>query len=1077
MIRNSSSFVVSVCCVLLFVSVHGKEGVTYNNHRNLAFRENKGQVTDQTGAGRDDIYFQLSTEYKSVFIGADKIHYQWNKMDLQDTVAFKSSSSGPPLNKIESYRLDMWLVGANPNAIILKEDVLPDVDIYYQHGLNGVRAASFRKITYKDIYPNIDWVLYIKNNSLKYDFVVRPGGNTNDIKMQYEGATSIFLDDGAAVITTPMGKLRESKPYSFHQQDGSLISSRFLLKDNVLSFETGKRNGTLVIDPELRLDWGTYFGGSGIEGGQYLMNTFQGYYAYGNTVTTDHTGAVYLSGTTASVDNIATTGAYQVALSFGNNAFLARFDNEGNRLWSTYFSGFGFIDEGTVSGRGHSVVCDTIGNVYMAGNTFCDSGIATTGAYQQYRNSNGYGWPDLYLVKFKNDGTREWSTYYGNPRIDEGGSLAVKPDGSRIYLAGASQSYSPSVDAIATPNAYIGPVTIGNAAYSGFLACFNATGQRQWGTYIADVSNIISSVYDLALDKQGNIFLTGYAIGDYAGNTHSISSPGSYQPQYSGCVISPFFPPSCMTDAFLQKWDSDGNRLWGTYYGGNYPDGGYAVACDEAGDVYMTGFTSPFTNANNGPYSVASQGSFMDVFPTEGGAYLAKFSGTGQRLWATYYYGQGIGLACADDKVFFLVNTAIDDAATPCAHQTDNSGIFATGSNPSSLLTIFNTSGIREYATYYGGKYNDWGSSLAAVKANDDIHIYTAGNTLSPSGIATPGSFKSALGSQLSIQRDAYVARFVMPQPKRIKVPCFSSDSVLITATDTSYDSYEWNDGSVNKSIWVKNSGLYTVHYAKPNGCMITDSFWVTIYPMPQLTTTQGCIGQGIATMHLETENNGVYTYKWYRSSGELIEEISGSDYVAIDSLQAGNYTCRILTPDCDTIVSFTIETFADIELTISNDTLIAAGHSVVLSASGANLYRWQPEQWLDDPRSANPEATPEAPITYTVTGYNKYGCKASKSVRIDINEGLFIPNAFSPNGDGINDEFKIGNYGYQKLEEFRIFNRWGQEVFYTTDPGKGWGGNYNSKQADMGTYHYYIRLLNPKGAVQTLKGSLTLIH
>jgi gliding motility-associated-like protein len=229
--------------------------------------------------------------------------------------------------------------------------------------------------------------------------------------------------------------------------------------------------------------------------------------------------------------------------------------------------------------------------------------------------------------------------------------------------------------------------------------------------------------------------------------------------------------------------------------------------------------------------------------------------------------------------------------------------------------------------------------------------------------------------------------------------------------------------------------------------------------------------------MHLEAGSNGVYTYKWYRSSGELIEETPGSDYVTVDSLQAGNYTCRILTPDCDTTVHFAIETFAGVELTISNDTLIAAGQSVVLSASGASLYQWQPEQWLDDPRSANPKATPEAPITYTVTGYNEDGCKASKSVRININEAVFVPNAFSPNGDGINDEFKIGNYGYLKLEEFRIFNRWGNEVFYTTDPGKGWTGNYNGKQADIGTYHYYIRIFNPKGEVQTLKGTLTLIY
>lgn len=1058
-------------------AVQSKEARTYDNHRSLAFRENKGQVTDQEGTRRDDIYFQLNTGDRSVFMGANSIHYQWNKIMAQDTLIRDASGAGGRMNKVESYRLDMQLLGANMHPEIVKEDMLTDVDIYYLQGLDGVRARSFKRITYKEIYPDIDLTVYIKDGALKYDFVVRPGGDVRDIKMHYEGATDILLEQGAAIIRTPVGNLTETRPYSYQQANESVIASRFLLQDHTLSFETGICNGTLVIDPELRLDWGTYFGGSGIESGQYLMNTYQGYYAYGNTVTPDHTGAVYLSGTTSSLDNIATAGAFQTTLSFGNNAFLVRFDTSGQRLWSTYYSGYGMIDEGTVSGRGHSIACDTIGNVYMAGNTFCDSGIATTGAYQQYRNSNGYGWPDLYLVKFKNDGTREWSTYYGNPRIDEGGSIAVKPDGSSIYLAGASQSYSPAIDAIASPNAYISPVSVGNAAYSGFLACFNSNGQRQWGTYIADVTNIISTVYDIALDKQGDIFLTGYAISDYPGNTYSIASPGSYQPQYSGCVTSPFFPPSCMTDAFLQKWDGNGNRIWGTYYGGNYPDGGYAVACDDAGDVYITGFTSPFTSANNGTYSVASQGSFMDIFPPEGGSFLAKFSGVGQRLWATYYYGQGTGLACVNDKVFFLVNTAMGNVATACAHQTDNSGIFATGFNTSSLLTIFNASGVREYATYYGGKYNDWGFSLATFKTDDDIHIYTAGNTFSPTGIATPGSYKSVLGNQLSIQRDAYVARFSMPQVKRVEVPCFTADSVQLFAKDTSYNSYEWNDGSDSKSIWVKESGVYRVSYLKANGCVLTDSFSVILYPMPQLSVTAGCMGQGMATLDVPTGGNGMYSYKWYNASGTLIEESSGLDRVTVDSLPAGNYTCSIRTPDCDTIISFRVETFPDLTLEVSNDTSIVAGSSVILFATGASVYQWQPEQWLDNPRSDRPEASPRESITYTVTGYNEYGCKATQQVRIDIHDVVFIPNAFSPNADGINDEFKIGNYGYRKLEEFRIFNRWGQEVFYTADPSKGWNGIYKGKPSDVGTYNYYIRLVNAGGELKVFKGTLTLMY
>ncbi|RYZ52197.1 MAG: gliding motility-associated C-terminal domain-containing protein, partial [Sphingobacteriales bacterium] len=735
------------------------------------------------------------------------------------------------------------------------------------------------------------------------------------------------------------------------------------------------------------------------------------------------------------------------------------------------------IDEGTVPGRGHSVVCDTVGNVYLAGNTFCDSGIATPGAHQFYRNSNGYGWPDLYLVKFKNDGSRVWSTYYGNPRADEGGSLMVKPDGSRIYLAGASEAYPTGQDAIATPGAFIGAAIVGSSSYSGFLACFNAAGQRQWGTYLADVTNIISTVYDMASDPQGNIFITGYAISDYAGNTLPISSPGSYQPQYSGCFMSGFGPPLCMVDAFLQKWDPDGNRLWGTYYGGDHHDGGYAVACDDAGDVYMTGFTSPFVNANNGMYSVASQGSFMDVFPSEGGAFLAKFSGLGQRLWGTYYYGQGTGLSCAKDKVFLLINTAVGSQATTCAHQTDNSGIFATGTSTSAMLSIFNGAGQREYATYYGGKYSDMAFSLSTVVKDDAVQVYLAGNTFSPTGIATAGSFKPVLGSQLSIQRDAFVSRFIIPLVNKVIVPCFTADSVLITARDTTLANYQWNTGDATKSTWAKRSGMYVVEYERANGCKVTDSFDLTLYPMPRLTTVAACAGQGIASLALPSSSGGLYTYKWYDAQGALLTESTGQDNVTVGNLAAGIYTCNITTPGCDTSITFTIDVFPGLELTVSSDTAIAAGSSVRLSASGADSYLWEPEQWLDNPRSATPLATPRESITYTVTGYNQYGCKGSRQVHIDLNDVVLIPNAFSPNGDGVNDQFRITNYGYYKLETFRIFNRWGEEVFFTADPAKGWNGYHKGGLADLGTYHYYISLVDLKGSIQVFKGTLTLIR
>ncbi len=1080
-----------VLCLAGYIACAQKASRAYQAEQ-FSFRENVGQITDQFSNLRKDIQFQLSTNGLSVFVGKGTLHYQWNEALSQkqvqpDNAGLEKNSPEPPsFLQFHTYRLDVTLIGSNPDAVVERENMLPDASIYYANGLDGARAAAYQKITYRDIYPNIDWVLYTRGDELKYDFIVHPGGRVADIKMRYDGAKDITVTEGALMVTTPMGSIEEEKPFSYSQADGREVSSRFVLQENTVGFEAGNCEGSLVIDPALRLQWATYYGGSGPELGQYAGHTFQGYYFYGNTVVTDHKGDVYMAGTTSSIDNIATQGTHQVALSNGNCAFLVKFTASGQRLWATYFGGYkGSRDEdgaymGTVSGRGHSIACDTLGNIYMTGNTFSDSGIATPGAYQMTRNGI-YGWPDLYLVKFNSNGIRQWSTFFGNPRQEEGGSVAVTPDGSKVYLAGASQAFLPPVDVVATPNAFLVPPGPGSSAYSGFLTCFNASGQKQWGTYIADVGYILSTVYDIVLDKQGYIYLTGYAIGDSPVDTFSVATPGSFQAQYGGCIYSSFMPPNCTPDAFLQKWDSAGNRIWGTYYGGNYPDGGYALTCDDNDNVYMAGYTSRFTWSINGQWSVASPGSFSDTIPSGGGSFLAKFSGAGQRQWATYYYGNtaraGAALAYSQDKIFLLVNSDAAGLATPCAYQTDNPGIYATGTSLSTYLSIFDPSGNREYATYYGGQYEDWGSSLAATQTSDGPAVYMTGTTYSPTRIATPGSFKSALGGQLSIQRDAFLAKFIIPVPKPVVVPCFSQDSLLLAASDTTGSNYNWDHGAIGFKTWVSTSGTYIVRFQKANGCPDVDTFRVEIYPLPVLTAAKACPDEGIASVVVADNNTNMYTYSWYKEPGTLLRTVQSDKGDAVQGLSAGNYSVQVLTAGCDTTLPFTVETFPAIVLAASNDTVIAAGQSVPLWATGAHIYRWQPEEGLDLPGSATPIARPRAPVTYTVTGYDVYGCRASLPVHIDINDAIFMPNAFSPNGDGINDVFKIGNYGYHKLMEFRVFNRWGQEVFFTTDPSEGWNGRYKDGPADVGTYHYYVKLRKQEGEEQIFKGDVTLLR
>ena len=86
------------------------------------------------------------------------------------------------------------------------------------------------------------------------------------------------------------------------------------------------------------------------------------------------------------------------------------------------------------------------------------------------------------------------------------------------------------------------------------------------------------------------------------------------------------------------------------------------------------------------------------------------------------------------------------------------------------------------------------------------------------------------------------------------------------------------------------------------------------------------------------------------------------------------------------------------------------------------------------------------------------------------------MPTAFTPNGDGKNDVFRISNVTFEKVLEFHVFNRWGQEMFFATD-NSGWDGTWHNVAQDIGVYEYLIRVASPDGTIQTFKGDVTLLR
>ncbi|MBK8146241.1 MAG: gliding motility-associated C-terminal domain-containing protein [Bacteroidetes bacterium] len=134
----------------------------------------------------------------------------------------------------------------------------------------------------------------------------------------------------------------------------------------------------------------------------------------------------------------------------------------------------------------------------------------------------------------------------------------------------------------------------------------------------------------------------------------------------------------------------------------------------------------------------------------------------------------------------------------------------------------------------------------------------------------------------------------------------------------------------------------------------------------------------------------------------------------------------------------------------------------------------------LSDNKIKNPIATPPVTTQYYVVATTEYGCEAIDSVTIRISPEsiLDLPNAFSPGaGTSINDELRIIVRGLATLNFFRVYNRWGELVFSTSDINKGWNGQYKGKPQPLGVYVYVLDATTSTGKRINKQGNITLIR
>lgn len=799
----------------------------------ITFKENKGQISDQHFKSRSDILFSGSDGDLDFYLKAGGISYQLSRIDewtkenaLPNQKCSKSERVVP--SKTTLYRVDINWLNADASEIKTGEALAAYENYYLASCPNGaLRVKSYTDVLYKNIYPGIDLKWYQKEGALKYDYFIAPYANYSQIKLEYKGADSIYINRaGELIIQTALGELVEQKPQVF--QNGKKLEASWQVHHQLVSFQIKNADPSLalIIDPMVRL-WASYYGGTG-----------EDYISYSCT---DLQSNVILSGYTNSTANIATTGAHQQVFGAGtgSDASIVKFDQLGNRLWATYYGGSN-LDAGL------NCKADNTGDVYLVGVTSSSNAavFATGGAHQPTRSAALSNTWDLFLVKFDAAGIRQWGTFYGGDHDDFPGEMCVD-NSTNVYITGQTNSTAN----IATPASH---QAVKSSGADGFLVKFNSSGVRQWGTYYGGNGNADRGNY-CNTDVNGNVYLTGTT-----NSTNNISTPGAHQPSY---VSS--------SDGFLAKFNSSGILTWATYYGGTAVDALYSVIIDAAGMIYCAGNTSSSGTA------IATPGSHQPVYGGgQGDALLVKFDSSGQRLFGTYYGGNGTegpGVVTLDPfgNIYLSSNTSSGSGtaiATACSYQPT----FGGGS-ADLFLVKFNSLGTRLWGTYYGGPFTDYDQYCVS-----DAHgnIYLSGTVLANSGTIIASSnghqplYGGGVADGLLVKFDGCIPGVLsnLTPPGNLSV-CPGNTTTLLSSCANWYASPSGSlpiGSGTSFTTGVINSD--TTFYFEDYSCGVTSgtrsAVSISLAPAPNLIVTNSnplaCVTESITL-----SASGAASYTW----------------------------------------------------------------------------------------------------------------------------------------------------------------------------------------------------------------------
>jgi gliding motility-associated-like protein len=1058
----------------------------------VEFVENKGQW-------QKNIQYKAKIPAGNLYLESNQLTYQF--YDEQDIARLhdlhhhliKEPTERDYLLDLHAFNIE-FLSSKTPEIQV--SDATSDYVNYYLGNDSNMWASNvkkYRNLSYKNLYKNIDFKFYLKEGYLKYDFLVAPKGNTNEIQLKYNGVDNLYLDKGKLIIKTSVNEIIEQKPYAYQVINGKEkeVKCKFKLTDNVVSFEFPKGydlTKELIIDPTLIF---ASYSGSTVDN-------------WGYTSTFDNSGNLYGGGVSFGVGYPKTIGAYQMNFNGGNDTVnfgslhylggtditLTKFTSNGTSLiYSTYLGGseneaphsliVNNNDELLILGTTSSPDFPVLASSYDAGFNGGVSYIGTTPSY-----TNG---ADIVIAKLNSSGTiLVGSTYIGgsgNDGLNISSSLnynyadefrgeIIVDSLNNVYVASSTLS----ADFPITPGAV--QSVFGGIQDAVVFKIDNNLSAMIWSTYLGGSDG--DAAYSLQFDELGNLVFTG--------GTKSADFPttsGAYQTVYQG-----------NRDGWVTKIDNNATSiLASTFVGTPDYDQSFFVQLDTANNVYLLGQTegaypitpsTVYSNPNSGQFlhkltSNLDSTIFSTTFGTSSGevdialsAFLVNecnnilISGWGGYLNSSY--GQ------AD----FSTTTGLPITLGAIQPITDGNDYY--------LMLLKENADTLLYSTFFGGNTSadhvDGGTSRFDKRGIVYQAVCASCGWSSVSDFpTTPGAWSpndSSSNCNLAVFKIDLTSFVIDAGLYTGPIHCFG-DTTRFQNLSTGGISYYWDFGDGGSSTAFEpihvyaDSGTYNVMLIASDAvtCVNVDTAFVDVVVQgPDVNVrpdTAVCIGDKIPLWA-----DGGTAHFWNPSLNVL--EPSEDTTIAV-IVAPTLFILDVITNGCHFDIDVVVDTLPNPTVGLEEFKKANWGDLVVLDLiSDGVKFWWSPSEGLNCDTCKNPIVDARETTTYYLTVQGADGCFSYDTVTVLYDGSIYVPNSFTPNGDGKNDIFYAFGEDIVKFEMY-IFDRWGEQLFYTDDIEKGWDGMFKGTLAKTETYVWKIKYEDTLEDRGELVGTVTLIR